>query len=62
MNEILYMNGHGIYVWVAYAITLGVFVLNAWLAAVSHRRNLELARQSAGEPEAARRPRVRQMQ
>ncbi len=63
MNEILSMNGHGLYVWTSYAITLAVFVFNAWRAATAHARNLQLARDAQNEPTAAaRQPTVRQIQ
>ena len=62
MNDIFYMNGHGIYVWSSYAITLVIFALNVWLAGAYHARNLELARDSQDATAAARRPTVRQIQ
>jgi heme exporter protein CcmD len=62
MTDIFSMNGHGIYVWSSYALTLAIFVLNIRLAANSLARNLRLARESQDESSAARRPTVRQMQ
>jgi heme exporter protein CcmD len=62
MTDLLHMNGHGIYVWASYAITLGVIVLNIWLARSMHARNLAIARAAMNEPEAPRRPNVRQVQ
>lgn len=58
----MFMEGHGIYIWTSYAITLGVFVLNVWLAGSAHARNLADAREATDETSAARRPTVRQMQ
>ena len=31
LGALLYMDGHGIYVWAAYGITLIVLAYNAWL-------------------------------
>ena len=62
MSDIFFMNGHGIYVWTSYAITLAVFVLNVWVAKSAHARYLREARDSADETSAARRPTVRQLQ
>lgn len=61
MSEIFVMNGHGIYVWTSYAITIGVFALNIWLARSAHARNIAAARSSAEESGPARRPNVRQL-
>lgn len=43
MREFLHMSGYGAYVWSAFAIAIGVLVLNVWLA----RRELRLAREQA---------------
>lgn len=61
MSEIFVMNGHGVYVWSSYAITIGVFALNLWLARSRLARNIDAARGSGAESEAARRPKVRQL-
>jgi heme exporter protein CcmD len=62
MSEWFAMNGHGVYVWSAYAITIAVFALNLWLARSAHTRNIRLARESRDESMPARRPNVRQVQ
>lgn len=31
INDFLMMDGHGIYVWACYAITLAAFIVLAWL-------------------------------
>ncbi len=63
MSEILFMNGHGIYVWASYAITLVVLLVNVWLAGAAHARNLAAARESEpADTTAARRPKVSRMQ
>jgi len=43
MSEFLDMKGYGIYVWPAYALTLGALWLNVWIA----RRQLRAARAEA---------------
>ena len=57
----LFMNGHGLYVWLSYGITLAVFLLNAWLAKSALTRNLGEVRDSAEESDTGRRPTVRQI-
>ena len=63
MSEFFLMNGHGAYVWSAYGITLGVLVLNAWLARAKHRSALLRARELASQAEVPRKqPTVRRLQ
>lgn len=62
MSELLAMDGHGVYVWSCYAITIGVFALNLWLARSAHARSIRQARGSREETGAARRPTVRQLE
>lgn len=40
MNELLTMDGYGIYVWSCFALTFGIVLLNEWLARRQHRREL----------------------
>ena len=63
MSEIFFMNGHGLYVWFSYAITLAVIVLNVWQARRSHARNLRQARDLGNRPRpSAGRATVRQVE
>jgi heme exporter protein D len=50
LSELLHLGGHGLYVWSAYAATLGAMALEAWLVRRRLRRAGQPHRTAAGEP------------
>jgi heme exporter protein CcmD len=57
------MGGDGAYVWSAYGITLGVLILNVWLARGRRKAALQQARELAGQAAVPRKqPTVRRLQ
>jgi heme exporter protein D len=43
LQDFIHLGGHGIYVWSAYALTLGALALEAWLVLARARRAQALA-------------------